>query len=67
MPIKINETEEEVSIGTEIPDLYPTDKTEPQDTTCLREDLSSISSNFHEDDHEHGKPKIPFAILALAL
>ncbi|KAL8157589.1 myosin-binding protein 2-like [Apium graveolens] len=54
LPIKINETEEEVSIGTEIPDLYPTDKTEPQDTTCLREDLSSISSNFHEDDHEHG-------------
>lgn len=53
-PIIANETEVEVSIGTEIPDLYPTDETQAQDTTCSHEDPSSSSANFHEDDHEHG-------------
>ncbi|KAK1387034.1 Myosin-binding protein 3 [Heracleum sosnowskyi] len=53
-PIIVNETELEVSIGTEIPELYPTDETQAQDTTSSHEDPSSSSANFHEDDHEHG-------------
>ncbi|XP_017226577.2 myosin-binding protein 2-like [Daucus carota subsp. sativus] len=53
-PIIVNETEVEVSIGTEIPDLYSTDETQAQDTNCLHEDPSMSSANFHEDDREHG-------------
>lgn len=67
MQIVVNETEVEVSIGTEIPDLYPIDETQAQDITCAHEDPSSSSTNFREDDHEHGKLNIPFVILALAL
>ncbi|WOH15584.1 hypothetical protein DCAR_0935126 [Daucus carota subsp. sativus] len=57
-PIIVNETEVEVSIGTEIPDLYSTDETQAQDTNCLHEDPSMSSANFHEDDREHGTIKL---------
>ncbi|WOG89020.1 hypothetical protein DCAR_0208256 [Daucus carota subsp. sativus] len=52
--IIVNETEVEVSIGTEIPDLESADETQAQDTICFTEEPSKRSANFHGTEHEHG-------------
>ncbi|KAK1374671.1 putative myosin-binding protein 4 [Heracleum sosnowskyi] len=53
LDIIVTETEVEVSIGTEIPDLESTDENQARDTICLHEDPFTRSYNFHED-REHG-------------
>lgn len=54
-----DETDAEVSIGTEIPDHEPideiqTEESQPSSYPCVQEDPSSSSVN-HIDDNNHGK------------
>ncbi|XP_059655373.1 myosin-binding protein 3-like isoform X2 [Cornus florida] len=53
----VNETEVEVSIGTDIPDLDPTDEIQtreiPTSYQCIHEDPSTSSANL-DADNDHG-------------
>ncbi|KAA8529032.1 hypothetical protein F0562_033480 [Nyssa sinensis] len=55
--VPINETDAEVSIGTEIPDLDASDELQTQEIPpsyqCIHEDPSTSSANLHTDD-DHG-------------
>ncbi|KAL7000920.1 hypothetical protein U1Q18_002072 [Sarracenia purpurea var. burkii] len=61
VPINEAEAEAEVSIGTEIPDLEPTDEFQDQELLppyiCINKDPSTSSPNFVEDDHALGSKK----------
>lgn len=55
-----DETDAEVSIGTEIPDHEPideiqTEESQPSSYPCVQEDPSSSSVKLHIDDNNHGK------------
>ncbi|THG03170.1 hypothetical protein TEA_016077 [Camellia sinensis var. sinensis] len=57
--LAINENEREVSIGTEIPDLEPTDEFQNQEIlspfTCINEDSSTSFDNFNAEDDQGSK------------
>ncbi|CAL5338951.1 unnamed protein product [Camellia sinensis] len=51
----VNEIEAEVSIGTEIPDLEPTDEIQNQEILCINEDPSISSAVFQMDESQGSK------------
>lgn len=59
-----DETDAEISIGTEIPDHEPIDDLQTQDdlpsSLCKEEGVFAGSSEFQADNYDHGKPQYLF-------